>query len=199
MGYDQNSLQYEYERELLNVEYLWKEANKGLDINLTILLLNIIEEYIKFEFHRTESNGMRSINFITFNLYMCEGLKKLRKILWSILGELYKQEKYKNIINKILLNYNPYSKNKNQLKLVYEMDFKFIKKYIFNQIISPDFIQCKILNQFKRINQRLEIIEDTVLEKYIENEEFLIYKTLCKSYDTGIDWKLQQEKRKKYL
>lgn len=199
LGYDQDSFDYEYNKELLNIEYLWKEANKGLDINLTILLLNIIEKYIEFEFHRTESNGMRSVNFITFNLCMCEGLEKLRKILWSILGELYNQEKYKNIINKILLNYNPYSKNEKQLKLIYEIDFKFIKEYILNQIISPDFIQCKILRHLKRIAQRLNVPEETILEKYKENKDFLIYNTLVKSHELGADWRTEEEKRKENI
>lgn len=199
LGYDQNSFDYEYKKELLNVEYLWKEANHGLDTNLTILLLNVIEKYIEFEFHVTESNGMRSVNFITINLCMCEGLQNLRKVLWRILGELYHEDKYKNIINKILLKYNPYSKNEKQLKVIYEMDFKFIKEHIFNQIISPDFIQCKILRHFKRIDEKLGITEDIVLEKYKENEEFLIYNTLVNGYKPGGGWREEQEERKKNI
>lgn len=199
LGYDQNSFDSQYKKELLNVEYLWKEANRGSNINLTILLLNIIEKYIEFEFHRAESYGIRTVKFITFNLCMCEGLEELRKTLWSILGELYNQEKYKNSINEILLNYNPYSKNEKQLNLIYEMDFRYIKEYIFNQIISPDFIQCKILRHFKRIAQRLNVTEDTILEKYKENKDFLIYNTLVKSHKLGADWRTEEEKRKENI
>lgn len=199
LGYDQNSFDFGYKKELLNVEYLWREANKGLNINLTILLLNIIEKYIEFEIHRTESYNIRTIEFITLNLCMCEGLEKLRKTLWSILGELYNQEKYKDSVNKILLNYNPYSKNENQFKLIYEMDFKYIKEYIFNQIILPDFMQCKILMHFKRIAQRLNIIEDTILEKYKENIDFLIYNTLVRTYELGLNWRAEEEKRKENI
>lgn len=199
LGYDQNSYYYKYRIELINIESLWKETNKGLDINVTILLLNIIENYINFEFHRIENNGMGSFEFITFNLCMCDGLEKLRKVLWSILGELYKQERYKNIINKILLTYNPYSNNKKQLKLIYEMDFKLINEYIFTQIISPDFIQCKIFKHFSGINKRLEINMNTVLEKYNENKEFLIYNTLVTDYELDVDWKIAKEKKKENI
>lgn len=199
LGYDENSYGYEYESEIINIEFLWKESNKGLDINVTILLLNIIEEYTKFEFHRTESNGMKSYNFITFNLCMCEGLEKLRKTLWSILGELYKQEKYKSSINKVLLNYNPYSKNKEQLNLIYGMDFKYIKEYILDQIIEPNFMQCKILKHFKRIGERLNISDDNILERYKENKDFLIYNTLVKSHELDQEWKSEENQRKENI
>lgn len=196
LGYDQNSYDYEYEKEIINIESLWKEANKGLDINVTILLLNVIQKYIKLKFYRYESNGMTSYNFITFNLCMCKGLKKLRKILWRILGDLYNQERYKNIINKILLDYNPNSENIDELRLIYEVDFKFIQKYIFNQIRLPNFIQCKIFKHFNEINKRLEFNIDTILERGKENEEFLIYNTLVNNYECVLDWDIEQDKRK---
>lgn len=199
LGYDQNSFDFKYKNELMNVEYLWEGADKGLNINLTILLLNIIENYIGFEFHRTESYSIRKVNFITVNLCMCEELEKLRKTIWSILGELYNNEKYKNIINKILLNYNPYSKNEEQINLIYKMDFKYIKEYILSQIISPDFTQCKILKHFKSIGQRLNVTEDNILGKYKENEEFLIYNTLVRSHELGLDWRAEEEKRKENI
>lgn len=199
LGYDQNSYDYGYKSEILNIEYLWKKANDGLEINITILLLNIIENYIGFEVHKTESNGTRSVNFITFSLCMCEGLERLRKTIWSILGELYGNKRYKDIINEILLNYRPYSNNKEQLKLIYEMDFKFIKEYIFKQILLPDFIQCEILKHFKEISKRLEITVDDVLEKYKEDEEFLIYNTLTKEHEIGADLEKEEEQRKENI
>lgn len=199
LGYDENSFDYEYKKELLNIEYLWKESNQGLNTNLTILLLNIIGEYIKFEFHRAESESTRKINFITINLCMCEGLEKLRKTIWGILGELYNYEEYKIIINKILLEYHPYLKIEEQINLIYIMDFKYIKDNIFSQITSPDFIQCKVLKHFKGVAQRLNVSEDNILGRYEENEEFLIYDTLVRSHEIGGDWNEEEEKRKKNI
>ena len=79
------------------------------------------------------------------------------------------------------------------------MDFKYIKKYIFNQIVSPDFIQCKILKHFKRIVQRLNVAEDNILEKYKENVDFLVYNTLVKTYELGQDLRTEEEKRKENI
>ena len=197
LGYDENSFDFEYKKELLNIEYLWKESDKGLDINVSVLLLNIIENYIKFEFRIIKINGKNLCNFSTFNLCMCEGLEKLRKAIWSILGELYNQEKYKNYIHKILLNYNPNSRNKEQLNLIYKIDFKYIKEYIFDRIILPDFMQCKILMHFNEINKRLNIIDDTMLERCKRNIDFSIYNTLVNSNEISSDWRHEEENRKK--
>lgn len=199
LGYDENSFDFQYKKQLLNVEYLWKDSNKGINVNLTILLLNIIENYIGFEFHRTESHSIRTVNFITINLCMCEGLENLRKTIWSILGELYNNERYKNIINKILLKYNPYSKNEEQINLIYKMDFKYIKENILSQIISPNFTQCRVLKHFENVSQRLNISEDSILGKYKENEEFIMYNTLVKSHKIGGDWSDEEEVRKENI
>lgn len=199
LGYDQNSFDFKYRKELLNIEYLWKYSNKGVNVNLTILLLNIIENYIGFEFHRTKSHSIKTFNFITINLCMCEGLEKLRETIWSILGELYNHEKYKDIINKILLKYNPYSKNEEQINLIYKMDFKYIKENILSHIISPDFTQCKVLKHFENVSQRLNVSEDNVLGKYKENEEFLIYNTLVRNHKIGRDLSEEEEKRKENI
>ncbi len=128
---------------------------------------------------------------------MCEGLEKLRKTLWSILGELYNQEKYKNSINKILLKYNPYSNNEKQRDLIYKMDFKYIKEYILTQIISPDFTQCRILKHFDSISQVLNVSKDNILGKYKENEEYLIIHTLKHERDLGENWEKAEEERRK--
>ena len=130
---------------------------------------------------------------------MCEGLEKLRKTLWSILGELYNQEKYKNSINKTLLKYNPYSNNEKQRDLIYKMDFKYIKEYILTQIISPDFTQCRILKHFDSISQVLNVSKDNILGKYKENEEFLIYNTLVRNHKIGQDWSVEEEARKENI
>lgn len=196
LGYDQNSFRFEYKKELLIIEYLWKEANKGLNINLTILLLNVIEKFIEFESNIFENYGDKKVRVITVNLCMCNGLKKLREKLWSILGELYEKERYKKIINNILLDYNPYQlKDEEQLKLIYEVDFKFINENIFNRIISPDFTQSKIFKHFSKINKRLKISADTIVEEYKKNKEFLMYNTLVEDYD-NTDWEIEQQRRK---
>lgn len=199
LGYDINSFENEYEKELLNIKFLWKNSEEGNEINITILLLYVIENYIGTEFNITESDGERKLNLISFNLCMCDGLKKLRNQIWCVLGDLYFNERYTNTIVKILLNYNIHVKDQDQLKLIFKLDLEAIKKYIFSHIAYPNFMESKILYQFERLCKGLEITVDDILEKYKVNEEFSIYNTLVRTRDFGQDWESEQEEREENI
>lgn len=199
LGYDKYSYDWQYEKEILNIECLWKKSNGGLDKNITLLLISIIDKYLEFEASCTEMSRNKSFTFITFNLCKCEGLEKLRKVMWSILGKLYNQETYRKIINEILLNYNPYCKDDKQVKLIYEIDIKYIIKYIFREVTELEFIQCKILKQLKNINIRLGVEVDKILNRYKNNKEFLIYNTMVDNDDSNIDWENKEQRKKESL
>lgn len=197
LGYDANSYKQGYEKEFFIIESLWNASNKGLDINTTILLLEIIKKYIGVDFNKSESNiDQRTIKFTTFNLCMCNGLKKLREIMFRIMGNLYSNDKYTHTIDNILLGYSAYGRNKKSFKEIYKSDLIYLVEYIFKSISQPNFIQCKILKHFNDISVRLEIDSDILLKKYEENEEFLIYNTLANSRESGVDWR-EEEKNKK--
>lgn len=199
LGYDKYSYDWQYEKEILNIEYLWKKSNEGLDKNITLLLLSVIDKYLEFEASCTEASGNKSFTFITFNLCKCEGLEKLRKVMWSILGKLYNQEIYRGVINEILVNYNPYCKDDNQVKLIYEIDIKYIIEYIFREVTELEFIQCKILKQLKNINIRLGVEVDEVLNRYKNNKEFLIYNTIVDNDNFNIDWESKEQRKKENM
>lgn len=199
LGYDKYSYDLQYEKEILNIECLWKKSNEGLDKNITLLLLSVIDKYLEFEANCTEASGNKSFTFITFNLCKCEGLEKLRKVMWSILGRLYNQEIYRGVINEILVNYNTYCKNDNQVKLIYEIDIKYIIKYIFREITEPEIIQCKILKKLKDINLRLGVEVDEVLNRYKNNKEFLIYNTIVDNDNFNIDWENKEQRKKENM
>lgn len=199
LGYDKYSYDSKYEKEILNIECLWKKSNEGLDKNITLLLLSVIDKYLEFEASCTEASGNKSFAFITFNLCKCKSLEKLRRIMWSILGKLYNQEIYKGVINEILLNYNPYCKDDKQVKLIYEIDIKYIIKYIFREATELEFIQCKILKQLKNINIRLGVEVDEVLNRYKSNKEFLIYNTLVDNDNFNIDWEKKEQRKKENI
>ncbi len=199
LGYDKYSYDLQYEKEILNIECLWKKSNEGLDKNITLLLLSVIDKYLEFEANCTEASGNKSFTFITFNLCKCEGLEKLRKVMWSILGRLYNQEIYRGVINEILVNYNTYCKNDNQVKLIYEIDIKYIIKYIFREITEPEIIQCKILKKLKDINISLGVEVDEVLNRYKNNKEFLIYNTIVDNDNFNIDLENKEQRKKENM
>lgn len=199
LGYDKHSYGWQYEKEILNIEFLWGKSNDGLDKNITLLLLSVIDKYLELEFNCIEMSTNNSGNILTFNLCKCEGLEKLRKTMWFILGRLYNQEIYRGVINEILVNYDTYCKNDNQVKLIYEIDIKYIIKYIFREITEPEIIQCKILKKFKNINIRLGVEVDEVLNRYKNNKEFLIYNTIVDNDNFNIDWENKEQRKKENI
>ncbi len=176
--YDKQSFNLNYEKELEVIKYLWEESKYGENINLTLLLLNIIPEYLKFDFSRIEGVNQRTFNQISMNLVACDGLEKLRAEIWRILGTLYLNQDYQKNINKILLKYKPYSKFKDQLKNIFELDFKYIGEYIFSKFGNLTFEQAKILKSFEKQTIRFNINENKDLFNYNECKEFIIYNTL---------------------
>lgn len=176
--YDKQSFNLNYVKELEIIKYLWEASEEGENINLTLLLLNIIPKYLKFDFTRLEGVNQRTFNQISMNLIACDGLEKLRGEIWSILGTLYLNQEYQKNINKILLKYNPYSNFKDEIKNIFELDFKYIKEDIFSKFSSLTFEQAKILKHFEKLTIRFNLEENNDLFNYNECREFVIYNTL---------------------
>ncbi|HBY21247.1 MAG: hypothetical protein A2Y24_00570 [Clostridiales bacterium GWE2_32_10] len=196
LGYGRNSYAMEYEKEIFNIEHLWNASKEGKEVNITILMLYIIKYYMKCEFDITESGEGRTLSIITFNLVKCEGLDKLRKIMWNILSKLYSNDKYTEIIEDIILNYHPYSKAQSNIQDIVEIDFKYAREYIFNDITIPTLNQCKILQHFEIICNRFGIVVGEVAKKYELNETFITYQTLTKTHEIGKDWREEEKERK---
>lgn len=66
------------------------------------LLLNIIEEILKFSFSYTTSEGMRSMTFHTLNIVPSDFVYEMRKLLWTGLLKLYEEEYERLKVIKIL-------------------------------------------------------------------------------------------------
>lgn len=66
------------------------------------LLLNIIEELLKFSFSYTTSEGMRSMTFHTLNIVPSDFVYEMRKLLWTGLLKLYEEEYERLKVIKIL-------------------------------------------------------------------------------------------------
>ncbi|WP_160680736.1 hypothetical protein [Clostridium sp. C8-1-8] len=195
LGYDAHSYQIGYKNEMLNVEYLWKASKEGQDINITILMLHVIESYTKYEYHITESNGGKSVDFITLSLQMGDGLDKLRALIWGILGNLYQKGVFKDFIDRILLNFNPHQQYGNDSKSIFKADLEYIKDNIINFILIPSITQCKVLRHLEGLCKIFDLEEET-LKKYNLNEDFKIYHALILDYEYGDDWQEKENEKK---
>ncbi|MFQ8704770.1 MAG: hypothetical protein ACLR9T_01800 [Thomasclavelia sp.] len=200
MSFDENSHKLDYEKELKMVEFLWRCANDGEDINVTILFLHVLKELLKCSFHRTES-GENSRTFTMFNLQILytNGSKKLRSYIWGVLSKLYSSDKYKKLLNNIISHCYVSGLNSEEAKQIQMYDLQCIKEMFFDKWKDLSFEQCKVLRQLEKHSEWMEIENKTLFERYTENNDFVIYNTLVKKHIMGKTWKEDEVERERQI
>lgn len=197
LGVDKYSHQYEYTKEYKMVECLWNKCEGGKEKNLTILLLHIIQQFLQCQFHTMEAvDNDRSFNFLSFNLVLNDGSKKLRHYIWKILSELYDISLYRQIIESILKANYTSGLEKEQAKEIFEFDLQCIKEQFYNNWEILTFSQCEILAELEKRAKWMGSKKKIWLKKYRENPDFLIYHTLLKEHVKGRTWQEDEEQRK---
>lgn len=200
MSFDVTSYKLDYDKELKMVDCLWRYANEGKDINITILLLYVFKELLKCSFHRTESTeNSRSFTMYNLQVLYTNGSKKLRSYIWGVLSKLYSNEKYKKLLNDIISYCYASGLNSEEAKQIQMYDLRCIKEMFFDKWENLSFEQCKILRELEKHSEWMEIENKTLFERYTENKDFVIYNTLVKEHIKGKTWKEDEAERKRQI
>ncbi len=189
-GYDELSHIYNYEKEYLVIDKLWELSNNGKNINATILLIYIISNYLEYYHDSIGSVTNNKATIIMFNLIQNDGLIRLRKKMWETLGKLYKMEVYRSRIEKLLLDYNMYSRGEddNNLRETFKMDAEFFKINFLKHISDITFIQSDIVYNFKSISKRILGEIPIELSDIKLNNNYTLYLTLTRPGNEVQDW-----------
>lgn len=200
MSFDVNSYKLDYDKELKMVDCLWRYANEGKDINVTILLLHVFKELLKCSFHRTESTeNSRSFTMYNLQVLFTDGSKNLRIYIWEILSKLYSNDKYIMQINDIISYYYVSGLNAEEAKQVQMHDLQCIKEMFFDKWESLSFEQCKILRELEKHSEWVGIENEDLFDRYTENKDFMIYNTLVKEHIKGKTWEEDEAERKRQI
>ncbi len=200
MSFDVTSYKLDYDKELKMVDCLWRYANEGKDINVTILLLHVFKELLECSFHRTES-AENSRSFTMYNLHVLytNGSKKLCSYIWGVLSKLYSNDKYKKLLNDIISYCYVSGLNAEEAKQIQMYDLRCIKEMFFDKWENLSFEQCKILRELEKHSEWMEIENKTLFERYTANKDFVIYNTLVKEHIKGKTWKEDEAERKRQI
>ena len=151
---------------------------------------------MKSERHITKQSRKKlTINYIRIILIASEEVYNFRKILFEILGEIYKKDEFKKIIEDILFDYDIYPLDEDTNK-IFRKDLEILETTFFKNWEKPDFIKCNILKEFENRCNKIEMDIPKELEKYKENNEYLILTLLELERDFGEDWKKSEQDRK---
>lgn len=192
-GYDEFSSRHEYEREYILIEKLWEDTKCGEQYNKTILLLQLVKYYLQYNVNITETKK-NILRYGTMSLRMCDGLKSLRKLIWDILGKLYKDSKYTDFINEYLKDF-PVDRlhDIEDSKLIFEHDLDLIKENIFANITEPDFAQYLVIKKFIEHCCRLDIDYLDFTEKYKLNKDYILFEAIAPVREFKEDYDLHEE------
>lgn len=198
LGIDENSLsnEYKFEKNILDSLVIEIDKNKENRLNLSYLLIKIIENYLEFEHHKTrQSNKRMTINFIRIGLIATKAVFEFRNKMFEMLIDLYKNDELKVLIEDILINYNIYPVDYETEK-IFENDVNYLSANLFVNWEKPSFFQAEILKKFKNKCKRSKISIPKCLNFYKKNIEYVIFHNLEHEKEFGMDWKKAEEERK---
>lgn len=199
MSYDIYSYELNYEKEHKLIECLWRNADDGKNVNITILLIHILKEMLKCKFHKAEWEHNRNVNMYTFQLVYTDGIKKIRLFIWEILSVLYSNDIYKNLVSEIISAFHVHGLDGEEAKKFFKCDLICVKELFFDKWEVLSFEQCKILKQLEQNAECLEMENAEIFQRYTENKDFIIYNTLTQEHVKGRSWEEDEREHKKCI
>lgn len=198
LGIDERSNHNKFATELKIINKFMKNIHlydKNM-YNLSYLLIKIIKKFLEYDRHITRQSRKKiTLNYIRIVLVANEDVYNFRKILFETLGELYINKEFKEIIEDILLEYHIYPLDEDTNR-IFKKDLEILNTIFFKEWEKPDFIQCNILKEFEDKCNKVEIDVPIEIEKYKENNEYLILHLLELERDFHEDWEKSQQDRK---
>jgi len=144
---------------------------------ITLLFVQIAENFIKLEFSSTEGGRKNAFTMYQFSLVMSDGVEEYRGLIWQYLHEISMTDKYANKIRNVLKLYGGYFKDINTS--VVEFDLEYIKKIIHSSFLPSELVNCILADKIMQTLKRMKILcDDKLFSDYFIGEDFNLYKIL---------------------
>ena len=195
--YDKNSHYLEYEKEYYFLRELWNRCENGDSINFSMLFIRIADKVLDTEFRFTESGRtLRQVSFCKMTIVVCDGIKRIRKLVWDALFELRKNPNYKKAVDRIIVHRHVNGLYDDATRELVLFDFNVIYPHIEFNI---DFQAAKIIDNYKSDVECLNMDRDERTLRINENEEFRVFSILSREHVKGRSLEEDELLRKKYV
>ncbi|SER92903.1 hypothetical protein [Lachnobacterium bovis] len=195
--YDKSSHYLKYEKEYYFVRELWNRCDDGNSNNFSILFLRIAEQLLETEFSYTESGRkLRNVSFGRMTIAVCDGIKKIRKLVWNALFRLREHSNYKSAVDKIIVRRHVKGLYEDATKELVLFDFNIIYPHIEANI---DYQAAKIIDNYRIDIESLNMNPDERVSRIGENEEFRVCSLLTCEHVNGRTFEEDEYLRKKYI
>lgn len=180
------------QKDLINLLITYYEQEKSIVFEM--LLIKIIDYFLKFSHHITEMSDRKTVEFYDMTLKCTPDVLEIREIAWSKLSDLYNQNEEE--VSKVLFGFGSQESGKINKDILIQ-DIKFISKLI-ESLSEVTLKESIILN---RISDFL-LKQDLELESYLRNklnpEKYKVYKILAQDI-FGPDYRERELKKKQML
>lgn len=176
--FHRNSWVHAYSVQQTVIDILWERARQGEVWFFAKSFLAIAEKYLHTRFHTAESKGDHAVTYIDFQLASSKPLAVLRKIIWGGLFKLYKDERYKSDVLKVLKHYSAPSMEISAKEIV-SQDAVEVMPFI-DQAMSPlNFQHVLMVQAYLDKLEHFEVPFEPRLREKFENETYRLYKLLA--------------------
>ncbi|BAC15334.1 hypothetical protein [Oceanobacillus iheyensis HTE831] len=161
------------QKDLMNLLIIYYDQEKSIVFEM--LLIKLIDYYLKFSHHITEMSDRKTFKFYDITLECTPDVLEIREIAWSKLNDLYNQNGEE--VSRVLFGFGSQGSGKINKDILIQ-DIKFISKLI--ESLTEVTLKESII--FNRINDFL-LKQDLELESYLRDklssEKYKVYKILA--------------------
>lgn len=177
-GVRKKSHHYDYWTQVQLVNKFIEHADELIKIDVNFLFVKVSSELLKLKFTHTEAGRKNTILMYQIPVKLSDGSKKYRELIWNCLFELYcKDQLYRMEIERIIEDYGWFITDEVEKELVL-FDSQFIFRF-FDHCFSPNKLShCIIAKKVMDHLIRIDLDATSDLSDYLNNSDFLIYKTL---------------------
>lgn len=163
-------------------------SNKWQEKNITLLFLEVVENFLKFFFNSSENGrNIKYYIFYRFSLTMSKGVQEYRELIWESLLEITKKTEYKEKIWSILYSYGKDMIEENSLPIL-EFDLEYIKKILKIGFSENNLKNCILTNNLLNVFYKIGYTKESLFTEYFNSDSFHLYSLL-----KGPDYRIEKD------
>ena len=185
---NRESLKNDFYTQINFFRKLKEFSNKWQEKNITLLFLEIVENFLKFFFNSSE-NGRKItyVVFYRFSLTMSKGVQEYRKLIWESLLEISKKVEYKEKIWNIIYSYGKDMIEKDSFPIL-EFDLEYIKKILNFNFRANNLKNCILTNNLLNVFYKIGYTKESLFTEYFNSDSFHLYSLL-----KGPDYRIERD------
>ena len=181
-GFEYDSWAYEFIKQQIVIDELWKRVKEEEDKMLSKLFLAVAEHYLKTQFDTTKMKGSSTFNIIEFELPSTTEIIDLRRTIWKGVFQLYQISMFQKEVLALLHKYC-LSGHKISVNELIAQDAVEVIPFIESTLDSSSYCHCIVVQDYLYHLENHQVAFSEELRDRFTNETYALSKVLL--FDCG--------------